>query len=85
MFDANGIMYIMRNQWSQNNFGLMEWTVAFCSKVIDHSMVSVGMFSLIVPIFSYLTTLFSYAFVSFLKKRDIKSISGSVRVVSKKK
>jgi hypothetical protein len=61
MFDQNGVMYMMRNKYYGQ---LPEWMVSLCEKVIDQSMVSTGTFSLLFPIFSYVTTLLSYAFVS---------------------
>lgn len=64
MFDANGVTYMMRNQYYGQ---LAEWMVALCEKVIDRSMVSTGTLSLLLPIFSYVTTLLSYGFVSYYK------------------
>jgi hypothetical protein len=64
MFDSNGVMYMMRNKYYEQ---LAEWMVSLCEKVIDKSMLSTGMLSLILPIFSYVTTLLSYGFVSSLK------------------
>ncbi|CAD5222035.1 unnamed protein product [Bursaphelenchus xylophilus] len=75
MFDSNGMMYMMRNQY----YGLLgEWMVALCEKVIDKSMMETGAISLILPICSYVTTLLSYGFVAlvlFRRRQDRRNVS----------
>lgn len=67
----------MRNKYHEQ-LELSEWMVELCEKVIDRSMVSTGILSLTLPVFSYLTTVLSYAFVAlvlFRRRHDRRSVS----------
>ncbi|KAI6177866.1 hypothetical protein M3Y97_00953800 [Aphelenchoides bicaudatus] len=69
----------MRNKYYED---LSLWMVDLCAKVIDTSMVSTGMLSLMLPIFSYVTTLLSYGFVSlvlFRRRNDRRNVSSKQR------
>ncbi|KAI6223583.1 hypothetical protein M3Y99_01447300 [Aphelenchoides fujianensis] len=74
-FDANGVLYLMRNKY----YGLLgDWMVAMCEKVIDRSMLDTGMWSLLLPIVAYFTTLMSYGFVAmvlFRRRNDRRNVS----------
>lgn len=68
---------MMRNKYHEQ-LELSEWMVELCEKVIDRSMVSTGILSLTLPVFSYLTTVLSYAFVAlvlFRRRHDRRSVS----------
>ncbi|KAI6189186.1 hypothetical protein M3Y98_00435500 [Aphelenchoides besseyi] len=75
MFDANGVLYLMKNTY----YGLLgDWMVALCEKVIDKSMVETGFLSLTLPVMSYIITIMSYGFVVtvlFRRRNDRRTIS----------
>jgi ABC-type arginine transport system permease subunit len=77
MFDSNGMMYMMRNQYHEHGSTLGHWMVGFCEIIMGKSVAQIGVISLVLPFLSYLTTLLSYAFVSVSEKKyDSNSACG---------
>uniref|UniRef100_A0A914CB87 G-protein coupled receptors family 1 profile domain-containing protein n=1 Tax=Acrobeloides nanus TaxID=290746 RepID=A0A914CB87_9BILA len=77
MFDSNGMMYMMRNQYHEHGSTLGHWMVGFCEIIMGKSVAQIGVISLVLPFLSYLTTLLSYAFVAILlfRRRTDKRVA----------